>query len=132
MMAFGMININHNELMICNAGIPPVYIYRKEKGFVEEVKVNGLPFGAMKNSKYEVYKGILNTGDVILLLSDGMPEIQNRSKELYGYERLREIFEDIAEKTSKEIISELWNESKSWLEGNYPEDDITFVVIKVV
>ena len=31
MMAFGMININHNELMICNAGIPPVYIYRKEK-----------------------------------------------------------------------------------------------------
>lgn len=132
MMAFGMININHNELMICNAGIPPVYIYRKEKGFVEEVKVNGLPFGAMKNSKYEVYKGILNTGDVILLLSDGMPEIQNRGKELYGYERLRKIFEDIAEKTSKEIISELWNESKSWLEGNYPEDDITFVVIKVV
>jgi len=132
MMAFGMINIKRDELMICNAGIPPIFIYRKEKAFIEEVKVNGLPFGALKNSNYEVYNGQLKTGDVILIFSDGMPEIQNRNEEMYGYERLRKIFKKIAEKASKEIISELSNESKSWLEGNNPEDDITFVVIKVV
>jgi len=75
MMAFAMISITGNIIEIANAGIPPVFIYRKEKDEIEEISVNGLPLGAMYNSKYEIYKGDLSKGDVILLLSDGFPEL---------------------------------------------------------
>jgi len=131
MMAFAMINIYGNKIKIANAGIPPIYIYRKNINEVEEIKINGLPIGAMRNSKYEVYDSQLNSGDVIIMLSDGMPELQNTNDEMYGYERLREVFSKNANKTADDIITVLKQESNTWSHGREPDDDITFVVIKI-
>lgn len=131
MIAFAMINIYGDEIKISNAGIPPVLIYRKEKNFVEEVNVHGLPIGAMRNVNYEVYTGEVNSGDTILLFSDGLPELQNINNEMYGYNRLKEIFVKNGNKNPDEIISVLENESRIWRGEREQEDDITFVVIKV-
>lgn len=131
MMAFAMINIYGNKIKIANAGIPPIYIYRNSMDEVEEIKINGLPIGAMRNSKYEVYENQFSSGDVILLLSDGMPELQNTNDEIYGYERLTEVFAKNANKTADDIIAILKHESNTWSHGREPDDDITFVVIKV-
>ncbi|MCK7528547.1 MAG: SpoIIE family protein phosphatase [Ignavibacteriales bacterium] len=88
MMAFAMLNINSNKLKIANAGIPPVYIYRKKKNDVEEINLYGLPLGAMNNSKYDIYESDLAGGDIILLLSDGLPELKNEKDEQYNYARV--------------------------------------------
>ena len=131
MMAFGMINIHENRIVISNAGIPPIYIYRKGKKIAEEVKLNGLPLGAMKNTNYEIYQSDLSKGDTILMLSDGFPELQNDNSDIYGYERVKSSFEYVADKASNEIISNLKNEGLSWTNGKAPDDDITFVVLKL-
>ena len=54
MMAFMMIKIKNNSLQICNAGMPPLYIYRKSSKSVEEIQINGMPLGAVKNFPYEI------------------------------------------------------------------------------
>jgi len=131
MMAFAMVNIYGQKIKIANAGIPSIYIYRKNKNEVEEVNVNGMPIGAMKNSKYEIYENEVATGDTILMLSDGFPELQNTSDEMYGYERLKSVFKQNGNKTSKEIITVLENESKIWSAKREQDDDVTFVVVKV-
>ncbi len=131
MIAFAMLNINSNRIRIANAGIPPIYIYRKNNSNVEEIKVNGMPLGAMKNSMYEIYENELSVGDTILMLSDGFPELQNNQEEMYGYDRLTEVFTKNGEKSSKEIISNLKEEGTRWANGKSPDDDVTFVVIKV-
>lgn len=131
MMAFAMINIHGDKIRIANAGIPPVYIYRKNKNFVEEINLTGLPIGAMRNSKYEVYENEINHGDVILMMSDGMPELQNHANEMYGYDRLKRVFAENAEKNSNDIISALKAESLVWSGEKEPDDDLTFVVIKI-
>lgn len=131
MMAFAMINIYGNKIKIANAGIPPVYIYRKNEHSVEEVNLNGLPIGAMKNFKYDVYESKVDSGDVILMMSDGMPELQNKNDEMFGYEKIKEMFSNSTDRPSDEIIKVLENESKVWTAGREPGDDITFVVIKV-
>ncbi len=131
MMAFAMVNIYGDEIKICNAGVPPIYIYRKNLNEVEEVDLHEMPIGALKNTKYEVYRSKISKGDAILMLSDGMPELQNQNNEMYGYERLQRVFKQNSDKTSEKIISQLKNESDSWQGEIEPDDDITFVVIKV-
>ena len=49
MMAFMMIKIKNNSLEICNAGMPPLFIYRKQSKQVEEILLKGMPLGAIKN-----------------------------------------------------------------------------------
>ena len=79
MMAFAMVNISGNKIEIANAGIPPIFIYRKSKNEVEEINLAGLPLGAMKNINYDTHISDLGIEDVVLMLSDGMPELQNEN-----------------------------------------------------
>ena len=130
MIGFTMITINSHHFRMINAGMPPVYLYRKKQRSVQEIKEHGLPVGAMTNASYTVVHESLDEGDVLLLLTDGMPELQNEKKELYGYKRLQECFLQAAEKEPQEIIAHLRNAAAQWLGDNDPEDDITHVVIK--
>jgi hypothetical protein len=130
MIAFAMVNIWGQQIKIANAGIPPVFIYRKENKYVEEIALHGLPIGAMRNTEYRIYSTELNEGDTILLLSDGLPELQNKDNEMYGYERLKKIFTENGNKNSGEIISVLKEECNNWKENREQNDDITFIVIK--
>ncbi len=52
MMAFAMLNIKDGKLKLVNAGMPPVYVYRKSNGITEEIEFNGMPLGAMSDSKF--------------------------------------------------------------------------------
>jgi serine phosphatase RsbU (regulator of sigma subunit) len=131
MMAFVFLKIRGNQLSLSDAGVPPVYIYRHNNNEVEEIDNKGMPLGAMNNYPYKETKTELNTGDVILLLSDGFPELKNKEKEHFGYERVIKTFKETGERSAEAIIEHLRNTVKEWSGVNVPEDDVTFVVIKV-
>ncbi|MEJ2545574.1 MAG: PP2C family protein-serine/threonine phosphatase, partial [Calditrichaceae bacterium] len=130
-MCLTMLKISDHTLRISTAGMPPTYIYRSESGKVEEYLFKGMPLGAMEKFPYELKETILRTGDTILMLSDGLPELQNDNEELFGYKRVRNIFEKVAQKNPEEIINQLKEDGSSWVSDKDPEDDVTFVVIKV-
>jgi len=131
MMGLILLNINKNAFKLVNAGMPPVFWFSKKIKKVNEITEHGMPIGAMNKSIYNVSDGSLEKGDTLLLMSDGMPELQNNRKEMYGYERIRNRFKDIAEKAPEEIVSYLKNESAGWVNNSDPDDDVTFVVIKL-
>ncbi len=64
-------------------------------------------------------------------MSDGFPELVNDEKEMLGYKRAKQIFEEISTETPEDIISKLKDVSSNWVEDQDPDDDVTFVVIKV-
>jgi serine phosphatase RsbU (regulator of sigma subunit) len=64
-------------------------------------------------------------------MSDGFPELFNDEKEMYGYKRARNYFEEIAGESPEEIITKLKNAGTEWTNDKDPDDDVTFVVIKV-
>ena len=130
-MCLTMLKISEHTLKISTAGMPPTYIYRKESKKVEELLFKAMPLGAMKKFPYELKNTTLKPGDIILLLSDGLPELENKNGEMYGYKRIRNGFGDIAEKSPQEIVSYLKNEGAGWVNNEDPGDDVTFVVIKV-
>jgi sigma-B regulation protein RsbU (phosphoserine phosphatase) len=131
MMAFSLLKIKENHLQFSSAGMPPMYIYKNEFKIVEEINMEGMPLGAIRNFEYKLYQTELKSGDCILLLSDGYPELENSKNEQIGYERLKTHFAEIAEKHPDEIIRYFKNSGSEWVNDKDPDDDVTFVVIKV-
>ena len=113
-------------------GMPTLFIIQGNKSNeVEEIMIQGMPLGAIKNFDYEVREENIEAGDTLLMMSDGFPELQNNANEQIGYKRVKNLFKEIAFKPSDEIITRLKDEGSRWVQENDPDDDVTFVVIKV-
>jgi serine phosphatase RsbU (regulator of sigma subunit) len=130
-MCMTMLKIKNNKLLMSAAGMPPVYLFRNKHKIIEEYLIEGMPLGTMYNFPYELKELELFLGDTILLMSDGFPELNNQHNEMFGYRRARNSFEEVAEKDPENIIAYLKNEGNRWSDNKEPDDDVTFVVIKV-
>ncbi|MCF8260716.1 MAG: SpoIIE family protein phosphatase [Melioribacteraceae bacterium] len=130
-MCLMLLKFKENELELSSAGMPPALIFRKAKNELEELLIRGMPLGATKSFPYKTVTTELNPGDTILLMSDGFPELMNPEKELLGYDKVQKVFMENAEKSPEEIITELNIVGDKWRMDKEPDDDITFVVIKM-
>jgi serine phosphatase RsbU (regulator of sigma subunit) len=130
-MCMTMLKIQNNRLIMSAAGMPPVYLFRNKHKIIEEHLMEGMPLGTMDNFPYELKEMELFSGDTILLMSDGFPELQNQQNEMFGYKRAKNSFEEVAEKDPERIITYLKEAGSMWTNDKEPDDDVTFVVIKV-
>jgi serine phosphatase RsbU (regulator of sigma subunit) len=112
--------------------MPPPLIFRQKSKEVEEIRLPALPLGGSADFKYKKTETILSQGDTLLLMSDGFPELFNEQKEILDYKKSKKIFGSVAELSSKQIIDQLCEEAENWRGSAKLEDDITFVVIKVI
>jgi hypothetical protein len=96
MVGFAMLNIKDYKARFINAAMPSLYHYRKKLGKVEEIEQHNLPLGAMSIENYKSTEISLNKGDVLVMMSDGFPELRCHSDELFGYERACATIEKIA------------------------------------
>ena len=130
-MAMTLATFKDNILTITAAGMPPTLIYNAEEEKVEEILLEGGPLGGFIGGDREEAIFELDSGDTILMMSDGLPEMLNPKNEMLDYPRTKELFSEIAEKSPKAIINHLYDACISWAEGEQQTDDITLVVIKV-
>jgi serine phosphatase RsbU (regulator of sigma subunit)/ligand-binding sensor domain-containing protein len=130
-MSMTMLKIRNNRLIMSAAGMPPVYLFRNKHKIIEEHLMEGMPLGTMDNFPYELKEMELFSGDTILLMSDGFPELQNQHNEMFGYKRAKNSFEEVAEKEPEKIIGYLKEQGNRWADNKDPDDDVTFVIIKV-
>ncbi len=131
MMAFTVLNIKNNTVHFINAGMPPIFIYKKSNNTVTEFETQGMPLGAISDSSFTINKFDVDSGDAILILSDGLPELKNENQEQYDYARVKDEFKLAANKNPNEIVEYLNTSASNWANGVEPDDDVTFVVIKV-
>ena len=131
-MSLNICEVTNNSITLSSAAMPPIYLYNSQSKKTEEILIRGLPLGGLKNEKFDVEKRKFNKGDVLVLLSDGLPEAENSSGELYDYERVIKLINENATKSAEEIKNKLIGEVDIWLDGNVPEDDVTFVIIKKI
>ncbi len=129
-MSMIVIRIKDGNVIGSSAGMPPILHYKNAEDKVEEIVVKSMPLGAIKDFPYELFNVEVNSGDVMLLLSDGFPELFNPSKELLGYDNVKTILKKYVHLSSDEIVDSLNKEAVEWADGHLQEDDITFVAIK--
>ena len=130
-MSLTSIQFNSDKVKLIIAGMPPIYQFKNNSKSVEEISTSNFPLGAMALSEYELVERKTEPGDTFLLMSDGFAELKNKQDEMIGYKRTKNLFEDVAEKSPDEIILHLKEKGYDWIGELEPDDDVTFVVIKV-
>ena len=126
-----IMKIKDHIMSLSSAGMPPVMIYRKSQKKVEEIIINGMPLGAVKKFPYRNIDVKLESGDLILMMSDGFPEIQNENEELLGYDRVKEYLSNADGKTPEDVIEMLKKYGNDWRNGSEITDDITFITMRI-
>ncbi|MGH9855451.1 MAG: PP2C family protein-serine/threonine phosphatase, partial [Blastocatellia bacterium] len=130
-MCLTMIKLNGRRIKVSSAGMPPMLIYRAETGLVEEVMIKAMPLGSISGYPYRERELMLGCGDVVVLMSDGLPERFNHAGEMFDYSRTMESLAEAATRSPREIIERLVSAGENWADGRPQDDDVTFVVLKV-
>lgn len=130
-MAMTMVKVMGRQLTVSIAGMPAVLIYRALSGTVEEVAMRALPLGGMANYQYQQQELTLAANDIVVLMSDGLPERFNPRDEMLDYARILQALPVLAQQSSEQIIAALVRLGDEWSEGRAQDDDITFVVLRV-
>lgn len=123
--------IKKNKMELCTAGMPPAFVHRHKNDEVEEILLKGLPLGGSSDSQYDHREVKLNKNDTVLFMSDGFPELLNKDGVMFGYENVGDVFKKVADKSPREIINHFEAVGSDWTNGKDPDDDVTFIVIKI-
>lgn len=131
-MALIMARYDSGVLQLAAAGMPPVLVYRKATGCVETIRLTGMPLGSFVCFPYREARVALHPQDTVLFMSDGLPELFNREREMLGYERAASAFAEVADAAPEAIVEHLTTTAHRWAGGEGIGDDMTFVVIRRV
>jgi serine phosphatase RsbU (regulator of sigma subunit) len=130
-MAMVMVKVREGRLRMGSAGIPPVLLFRRATGEVEEVLIEGMPLGLSSSPTYQEREFPLDPGDAILLMSDGLPELLNAEGEEFGYPRTAERFSRCATEHPAEICRFMALGGDEWANGASQDDDMTFIALQI-
>ena len=129
-MSLNIVEIKAHELAISSAAMPPIYLFQAKTNNVVEFNNNGLPLGGLRGETFKEETIIFESGDVLIQLSDGLPEAPNLLGELYDYDRLKLLIQNSGRLSAQEIVNTLIASVDQWMEGKHNPDDITIVVTK--
>ncbi len=129
-MALSVVKLDKNNLEFSSAAMPPTYLFRKSEQSINELHATGLPLGALEEESYDLIKDKMDAGDVLVMLSDGLPERTNTLNAQLDYPAVEKCVMENAHKSPSEIIKELERLGDSFSNGEPHADDITIVVLK--
>ncbi len=114
------------------AGFSPPLL--KSKGNVVSLDGagHGLPLGALVDSRYREDSVQLESGDVLVVFTDGVTDALNMSREFYDQQRLEDLLSDTdtSSLTAAEIKDLIVEDVKDFTGNMHQADDMTLVVIK--
>jgi serine phosphatase RsbU (regulator of sigma subunit) len=129
-MSLNLAHFQNGSIKLTSAAMPPIYHFEKNKNKVDEIQISNLPLGGLMAEEFTVLDKKFSKGDVIVMLSDGLPEAPNRTGDLLDYEAVKNCIEKHSLKSAEEIKDELVKMSDKWMDGIHNPDDITIVVCK--
>jgi len=115
------------------AGHPPLLCWRHAEGEIQQVESNGLLFGINSDSKYPVCTTPVESGDRLLLYTDGVTELENSAGEAFGERQLEVVVRKNRLQPASELSWQLLSELEKWRTAAVTQqDDITLVVVEVI
>ncbi len=124
---YGVMNVESREFCYICAGHPlPVVV--SGDGQSRMVEGSGLPIGVAQDFEYSELCLKLKPGDRLYLYSDGLTEAKNKKRDLFGEERLMDIFRKSRRLALSESTTRIVREVEMWCRPEKPDDDITLLV----
>ncbi len=133
-MIYGILDPADGSFLFCRAGHEPALIFRKASGAVEISKPKGLALGIDSGNVFERVTAderiTLNSGDCILLFTDGVKEALDAGEEEFGLDRLSETFRAAARLGAEAVVKQVQEAVKSFTGDGSQMDDVTIVAIE--
>ncbi len=105
-MALSLIRVENESLRLTCAGMPPLFIYRAATGQIEEHLQKAVPLGSINQYPYTEFTLEFRSGDLLLLMSDGLPERFNESREMLDDEAIKRMLADHGHTISPQALIE--------------------------
>jgi phosphoserine phosphatase RsbU/P len=115
------------EFTMSNAGGSPPMVSRK--GDILRLQVEGVPLGLLPDRDYDEVTFQAQTGDVVVLYSDGVSDHLSHAGEEYGRGRLASVVRRSCGLTPKEIVDEIFADLEKFNTERF--DDQTLIVMRV-
>jgi sigma-B regulation protein RsbU (phosphoserine phosphatase) len=122
-------------LRYTNAGHnPPLLLRAKPVGelSVERLECGGTVLGLFADAEYEEAAVKLESGDVVVVFTDGLIEARNPAGEEFGEPRLLGLLTEHSHLSASELEKLIWQSVQSWTAGAEQEDDLTLLILKKV
>ncbi|RPJ04156.1 MAG: serine/threonine-protein phosphatase, partial [Spirochaetaceae bacterium] len=122
---------NTREVVYSNAAHHPLLIFRKKTGSIEVVDTEGLPIGVERTAKYGQKRFKLESGDLVVVYTDGIIEAMNPAGQQYTYERFTKLVFENSSLAPDTLIEKIKTDLRTHV-GNAPQhDDQTLMLMKV-
>jgi phosphoserine phosphatase RsbU/P len=125
----GQYDAGRQEFLYANAGHSPV-IYCPAGGKAHLLEADGTALGIFPESLSQDQILHFERGDLLVVGTDGLNEARNAHDEMFGYDRLVDLVESVADLPAQEIGDYLYSTVQDFSGGQPQDDDQTLVVIK--
>jgi sigma-B regulation protein RsbU (phosphoserine phosphatase) len=126
---FARLDPERNEVVYCNAGLPPPLVLRHNKS-VERLEAGGPMLGALQEATYNSGSVRLDPGDMLLAYSDGLTECRNPQDEEFETGRLSAAAKSFHGASANQVLFSTLATVLDFADANPPEDDLTLLVIR--
>ena len=126
------LNIKTNKLTISCGGQPPPVIWRAASQKTEIVDVKGVAVGMFEYTKYSIFETQLNSGDKLIISSDGITETQNMNGEMLNVAGVAELLSEAGKqkKSIQETIAHIVQGQQKFAGGRILKDDVTLIGVE--
>ncbi|MCM2358977.1 MAG: PAS domain S-box protein [Geobacteraceae bacterium] len=122
------LDTENHTLAYANAGHNPAFLFRAREGAFIKLDADGLLMGVKTDVCFEEKFTLVETGDIIILYTDGVTEAENVKGELFGTGRLRRVIADNCERHPQEIMTAIFRK----LAHFRLSDDVAMIIFKIV
>ncbi len=128
---YGDLDLKDRTIRYVKAGHCDPILLRAGTGELEMLGGRGMGLGFERSYVYSNFGPVtLETGDVLLLYTDGIPEARNRAGEFFGIERVHQILAE-RHQTARELVDHLLRAVSEFSGGAGYADDLTLIAVRV-
>jgi len=131
-MFYSEIDLEEKKFRWVHAGHEPAMLYDPAVDSFQALAGEGMSLGVMEDWVYQESAIALRTGQIILIVTDGIKEACNPQNEMFGADRLMTIMRDNAQKPAREILKTVYATLERFRHPVARQDDETLIVIKVL
>lgn len=119
------------EIIYSNAAHHPLLLFRAKTAKIENIDTEGLPIGIERTAKFGQRRFKVDSGDIIVLYTDGIIEAMNQAGEQYTYERFSELVTNNCALSTVELLEKIKSDLKAFVGPAPQHDDQTLLLMKV-
>ena len=126
----GAIDASARKLSYCNAGHHSPVLWHSERGTIARLDPTAPAIGLIARPEFRTQTIEVDTGDLLVLYTDGLTEARDRRNQEFGEERLADFIRHNYILSAEEFTARLWTAVKEF--SGHHHDDTTLLVLKFV